>query len=197
MLAYRANAACAEYSRTVAARLYGGHRPFGYAYGGSGGGFRTIGGMENTVGVWDGAVPYVIGSPVAIPNVFTIRMHALRVLRDRFPQIVDAVDAGGSADPYAGLSDEERAALVEATRMGFPPRSWFGFETMGPHAFAVPFPAMRLIDPDYFTDFWTVNGYLGADPGASVHAARVVQATTVVTPITTRDAYALGLQPRH
>ena len=40
--AYRANAAAAEYSRVVAMQMYGGARPFGYAYGGSGGGYRTI-----------------------------------------------------------------------------------------------------------------------------------------------------------
>ena len=32
-------------------------------------------------GVWDGVVPYVIGSPMAIPNMFTVRMHAQRILR--------------------------------------------------------------------------------------------------------------------
>jgi len=36
--AYRANAAAAEFSRVVAAQMYGEHRPHGYAYGGSGGG---------------------------------------------------------------------------------------------------------------------------------------------------------------
>ena len=101
--AYRANAAAARYSRVVAAEMYGQHRPFGYAYGGSGGGFRTIGSIENTTGVWDGVVPYVIGSPMAIPNMFTVRMHAQRILRDRFEGIVDAVEPGGSGDPSEGL----------------------------------------------------------------------------------------------
>src|SRR5262249_62071345 len=36
--AYRANAAAAQYSRVVAAEMYGAHRPFGYASGGRGGG---------------------------------------------------------------------------------------------------------------------------------------------------------------
>src|ERR1700733_12350359 len=108
--AYRANAAAAQYSRLVAADMYGGHRPYGYAYGGGGGGYRTIGGAENTAGVWDGFVPYVIGSPMAIPNMFTVRMHAQRILRHKFDQIVDAVEPGGSGDLYAGLDSEERAA---------------------------------------------------------------------------------------
>src|SRR6056300_751073 len=79
--AYRANAAAARYSRAVAGAIYAtDERPYGYPYGGSGGGFRTIGSMENTTEVWDGAVPYVIGSTMAIPNMFTVRMHAMRIL---------------------------------------------------------------------------------------------------------------------
>jgi hypothetical protein len=46
-------------------------------------------GIENTVDVWDGVVPYVAGSPMAIPNVFTVRMHAMRILKDKFPVIDD------------------------------------------------------------------------------------------------------------
>lgn len=42
--AYRANAAAARYSRAVAQAIYtNDQRPFGYCYGGSGGGYRTIG----------------------------------------------------------------------------------------------------------------------------------------------------------
>src|SRR5947209_3650747 len=40
---YRVNAAVAKYSRVLAAQMYGPHRTYGYAWGGSGGGFRTIG----------------------------------------------------------------------------------------------------------------------------------------------------------
>ncbi len=142
--AYRANAAAAQYSRAVAAQVYGPHRPYGYAFGGSGGAFRTIGGMENTQGVWDGAVPYVIGSPMAIPNVFCVRMHAMRILKDKFPQIVDALEPGGSGDMYAGLNDEEREALREVTRMGFPPKSWFAYPTMGVHGFTALYRGMVM-----------------------------------------------------
>ena len=39
LAAYRANAAAAMYSRVVAMQMYGDKRPYGYAYGGSGGGF--------------------------------------------------------------------------------------------------------------------------------------------------------------
>lgn len=158
--AYRANAAAARYSRIVAAQMYGPHRTYGYAYGGSGGGFRTIGGAENTSGVWDGFVPYVIGSPMAIPNVFTVRMHAQRTLREHLERIADATEPGGG-DMYEGLEPEEVEALREVTRMGFPPRSWFGHRTMGMHAFPVLYDGVVAADPTYFDDFWTQPGYLG------------------------------------
>ena len=161
--AFRANAAAAAFSRTVALKMYGGKRPYGYIFGGSGGAFRTIGSIENTTGVWDGAVPYVMGSNMAIPNMFTVRMQAMRVLRDKFPKILDAASPGGSGDIYAGLSPVEAEALREVTRMGFPPQSWFGYKTMGIHGFAALYGGVVLADPTYFTDFWTKPGYLGFD----------------------------------
>jgi hypothetical protein len=171
--AFRANAASAIFSREVAAKMYGPHRTYGYLYGGSGGGYRTLGSMENTNVVWDGAVPFVLGSPMAAPNVFSIRMHAMRILKDKFPQIVDAMDAGGSGNPYVGLNDEEAAALREVTAMGFSLKSWFGYKTMGVHAFTALYQGMMMADPKYFEDFWTVPGYLGANPPESLLKARL------------------------
>ncbi len=181
---YLVNAAAARYSRTVAAEMYGPHRTYGYAYGGSGGAFKTISGFENS-DAWDGAVPYVIGTPEAIPNVFTVRVLALQVLRDKFPSILDAVEPGGSGDMYAGLNEEEKSALQEVTRMGFPPRAWFNYKTIGEGAFPVLFPLVRMLDSTYFThDFWSVPGYLGANPPEYLKRARV-QLKTKVTKVLT------------
>lgn len=176
--AYRANAAAAQFSRVILRAVFGEHRVYGYLYGGSGGGYRTIGAAENTEGVWDGFAPHVIGSSMAIPNVFSARMHALRILRHRLDDIADAYDVGG--DPSAlALTDEERAAFEEVTRMGFPPRSWFGWKTMDLHGFSALYPGVIAADPTYTSDFWTVDGYLGADPRASIHRDRVQLQTTV------------------
>jgi len=65
---YRVNAAAAKYSRVVATEIYGPHRTYGYLYGGSGGAYQTLTSAEMTTGVWDGFVPYVMGSPQSIPN---------------------------------------------------------------------------------------------------------------------------------
>ncbi|THG29974.1 hypothetical protein [Naasia lichenicola] len=190
--AYRANAAAAQYARVLAQQIYGPHRTYGYAFGGSGGGFRTIGGAENTTGVWDGFVPYVIGSPMAIPNSFTARMAALRILRGHFEEIVDALEPGGSGDPAEHLDEEQAAALLEVTRMGFPPRTWFGHASMGPHGLAALYPGLRAIDPGYFEDFWTLPGYLGADPTPSLLRDRVQHRTTISSLLTPADLAATG-----
>jgi hypothetical protein len=171
--AYKANAAAARYSKVVANKIFGTHRTYGYAFGGSGGAYRTIGAIENTEGVWDGVVPYVVGSPMAIPSVFSVRMHAMRILNDKFPQIIDALESGGSGDMYAGLNDEEKAALLEVTKMGFPPRSWFGYKTMGVHGFRAIYSGMTMADKAYFQNFWTKEGYYGSNPPASLLKARL------------------------
>lgn len=181
-LVYRASAAVALYSRVKAAELFGPHRPFGYIYGGSGGGFKTMSFMENTTGIWDGAVPFVIGTPVAIPNVFTARVHAMRILRDKFPAIIDALEPGGSGNMYAGLNEEEEQALKEVTRMGFPPKAWFAYKEIGDGALTVLTPAVMSMDPAYFEEFWTVPGYLGANPQSSATKARL-QFKTVITEV--------------
>lgn len=193
--AYRANAAAAAFSRVVASKLFGERRHYGYCFGGSGGAFRTVGGMENTEGVWDGAVPYVLGSPVAIPNVFSVRMHAMQVLRERFPQIIDALEPGGSGDMYAGLSEAESAALKEATRMGFPPQSWFRYKTMGIHGFLVLYQGVVMADGSYFkNDFWNVPGYLGHDAPGSFAKDRFQQLGRIKAGISLDEAVLLGLK---
>ncbi len=194
--AYRANAAAARYSRIVATQMYGTPRIYGYIYGGSGGGYRTLGSMQNTSDVWDGAVPFVVGSPMASPNNFSIRMHAMRLLKDKFAGIVDAMDAGGSGDPYAGLNAEQAAALREVSAMGFPPTSWFGYKTMGVHAFTAIYQGMVMTDPSYFTDFWTKPGYLGFDKPESFANARLQFTTNVAGALTWDQMEARGLNPK-
>ncbi|HWU40031.1 MAG TPA: hypothetical protein VN203_20470, partial [Candidatus Acidoferrum sp.] len=180
---YRVNAAAAKYSKLVAGEIYGPRRVHGYLYGGSGGAFQTIAAAEETVGVWDGFLPFVMGTPNAIPNNFTVRVHALQLLEDKWPSILDAIEPGGSDDPYSGLNDEERGALEEATRMGFPPGAWFNYIPMGGGPLALVAGYVPVVDPTYFDDYWTKPGYLGTDPKSSVRAARVQHETVVLSVI--------------
>lgn len=177
---YRANAAAAKYSRIVARQLYGAaSRPRGYIYGASGGGYQTVGSMENTSGVWDGAVPMVFGVPNAIPSFMTVQLLALRVLKDKLPQIADAMAPGGSGDPYADLSPEQRSILKEATQLGAPLRGWWQYATLNGGGFWAVEGGVRAIDRNYAADFWTKPGYEGGEP--SVRAARIRYDTTVAS----------------
>jgi len=196
LVGYRASAAVARHSRVLAAEMYGEHRPYGYVYGGSGGAYKTIGCIENTTDVWDGAVPFVHGSPMSLPNLFTVQARALYLLREVYDQIVDAVDPGGSGDIYAGLDVEQREALAEVTRMGFPPRMWFDAERIADGytgVFASLIDQVIRFDPGYFEEFWTVPGYLGANPPAWMDEARVQHKTTIAKVIMSSEAAELGL----
>jgi len=193
---YRASAAVAMYSRVLAAEMYGVHRPYGYCYGGSGGAYKTFACLENCPGVWDGGVPFVHGAPMTMPSSFTVQAHAIRVLRDKFPNIVDALEPGGSGDMYHGLNTEERQALAEVTRMGFPPRAWYAWERIALAYTGILSMFMdNLIrwDPDYFKDFWTVPGYLGHNPPESLLCARVQHKTKLAKVLKAKELGDLGL----
>lgn len=179
-LCWKASAAVAEYSRVKAMEIYGCDRPYGYVYGGSGGGYKTMSCAENTK-AWDGAAPYVIGSPYSLPNTITMHVQGQRVLRNCFGKIVDALDAGGSGNPYENLNPDEAQMLEELTKMGFPPIVWYleAKGTIDPGSLPVLTPGVKMMDPSYFTEFWTVPGYMGADPESTACRDRL-QFTGVV-----------------
>ena len=165
---WKSSAAVAEFSRKKAMEIYQCQRPVGIVFGGSGGGYKTMACIENT-DAWDGAVPYVIGSPVSLPNTITMHVQGERVLRHAFAKILDALDAGGSGDMYAGLTEDEASMLRELTDMGFPPMAWYP-EAKGQFddgSLPVLSPGVKMADPGYFTEFWTVPGHLGAEPNSS------------------------------
>ena len=104
--------------------------------------------IENT-SAWDGAAPFVIGSPVSLPNTITMHVQGQRVLRNAFPKILDALDAGGSGDPYEKLNQDEADMLRELTKMGFPPLAWY-MEAKGvidPGSLPVLMPGVKKMDP--------------------------------------------------
>lgn len=171
---YQTNAAAAEYSRVVAMEMYGCGRPYGYVYGGSGGGYKTISCIENA-NAWDGAVPYVIGSPASLPSCLAVRVHALRNLRHVYGRLFDAIDAGGKMDMLDWMTKDEADAYLEAKAMGLPDGTWalpaLGYVSDG--SMPVLAPNIHRTDPTYFEDFWSKPGYLGADPNGSAARDRL------------------------
>lgn len=129
--------------------------------------------------MWDGAVPFVIGSKMAMPYIYTVRSHAMRILRNKLDIVKDAVEPGGSGDPYAGLNEEEAAALREAELLGFPIKTWSVYDTLGEGALPVLSPIVKRIDPTYCKDFWEKPGYLGTDPKGSAVRDHIVMESRV------------------
>lgn len=187
-LCWKASAAAAEYSRVKAMEMYGCERPYGYVYGGSGGGYKTMACIENTR-AWDGGAPYVIGSPVSLPNTITMHAQGQRVLRNAFPKILDALDAGGSGNPYENLTKNEADMLRELTKMGFPPAAWYleAWSEMDDGSLPVLAPGVKAADPGYFTEFWTAPGYMGTDPNSAAVKDRL-QFTAVVKSVRLPDS---------
>jgi hypothetical protein len=126
-------------------------------------------------------MPFVLGCNNAVPSLWSVRLHALRVLgkRNKLPAVMDAINPGGSGDCYAGLNDEERAALKEAMLMGYPPRAWYNHEELHNGYFSDVFGVIPALDPTYADDFWSKPGYLGHDAKSSFAADRFQFETTV------------------
>ncbi|MFF7490147.1 PKD domain-containing protein [Streptomyces luteogriseus] len=184
---YRVDAAAAKFSRTYAAKYYGSSkRIHGYIWGGSGGSYQTIGAIENTEGVWDGAVPFIPGTPYSVPSSFTVRALARLVLRDKAPRIADAVRPGGSGQPFEGLNGVERAMLRETADFGVPLRAWedqaYVLGLSAPDGLLGFTDVLRAMDPAYADDFWSKPGYLGTEKSALgdiVRGARIDLLTTI------------------
>ena len=141
-------------------------------------------------------MPYVHGTPMSLPNIFRVQAHAMRVLRDKLPQIVDAVEPGGSGDMYAGLTTEERDALAEVTRMGFPPRAWFDAERICLRyttIWAGLFDHMVRWTPATSRISGRFPGYLGANPPTRSSRRTSSTRRTVTKPVMAPEATALGL----
>jgi hypothetical protein len=195
---HRTSAAVARYSRVLAAEMYGDHRPYGYVFGGSGGAFKTITCVENHYDIWDGALPYVPGTPKAMPTMLIAPSHLFRVLGDKISTVADALEPGGSGDPFAVLSATERAALAELTLLGYDPRIWFDADRIAAQyqggVWSMLVGNLMRADPSYFEDFWTIPGYLGADQGDSLTEDRVKTEVTVSKLIGRTEAQGLGLR---
>ncbi|KAF5560446.1 hypothetical protein FPHYL_6650 [Fusarium phyllophilum] len=167
---YRGDAAAAKVGMMIAREYYKpkNNKIHGYIYGGSGGSLITVGAMENTVGIWSGALTLVQAVPVSINN-WSIRALAGLVLQNNSAEIENALKPGGSVDVYSSLSPTERTVFEEATTLGVPIKAWETFyetgasETLWEAMRSVSGSAVMRMDPSYVDDFWNQPGYLGSE----------------------------------
>ncbi|MEU9949813.1 hypothetical protein [Streptomyces sp. NPDC047939] len=156
ILSHRASAQTARYAKTAAVELLGSRPHHAYLIGGSGGGARSVAGMEQVPGLWDGAVPIVMVNQHLAWHYWSVWVRAEVALRRKKEQITAAVDAG--ADPFAVLdTDEQREALADLYRVGYPQGTEY-LLNMAASDWANWIP---LIDPEYAEDFWNLPGYAG------------------------------------
>ena len=177
--AFRASAQAARFSSELAAEMYGAPPHHGYVFGGSGGSARVILCLENCPDVWQGAVPFITGHASSWSLGFSVQAHAARVLGAKINSVIDAVEPGGSGDPFADLSSTQRDALAAMYRAGFPRGAESSFGTSGyAGTFASHISALEEFDPTYIDEFWSVPGYMGADGDL---ATSLVEDKTAVT----------------
>jgi hypothetical protein len=185
-----ASAQSALYGKQLAKEMYGERdQVFGYVWGGSGGGARSGHCLENRPDVWQGGVPHMgIGQSTQWSPWALTWLHA----REKFPQIIDAVEPGGSGNPFETLSHVQRTALADLYRRGWPR----GADTqLAPFtAWAFTMYATAAHDEQYFTDFWTKPGYLGHDDPASLKRVLIKERATVTSVIPASEVDSLMAQ---
>jgi hypothetical protein len=162
---FRASAESARFARRLAAEMYGSAPHHAYVWGGSGGGSRSIYCLENAPDVYAGAAPHVVwpttrGSTGGA-HPWSAWANWWLNARHKRGTIMDATEPGGSGDPFAGLSTDEREALSALYRRGYPRGAESQLWSFGPWLFQMY--GVKSSDPAYYEDFWTVPGYLGAD----------------------------------
>ena len=194
---HRASVETARLSKHVAAQVYGEAPAYAYVWGGSGGGRRSPLCLEYGPGVYQGALPFMGGGVIAEhgtrerirteqPVHFGCMFNVQRVLGPKIAQVIDAMQPGGSGNPFIGLDSHQREELNNLYRLGYPR----GDEFM----IAVPMGQIWLWtsiadmlqreDADYFESFWTKPGYVGHDNPEDV-MGDLIDVTLKVTKVVT------------
>ncbi len=171
---YRVDAAAAKLAKTYANKLYGNSaRIFGYIYGISGGSIQTMGAVEGTTGVWDGAMPTSLATDgLSLHSFMWDSLYMMAIPPAQRSAIAAAVRPGSKTDIYAGLNPEQHAVLDELLNAGF------GRRALEDAAFVFSLPfytagGLASVDPTYEDDFWSKPGYEGVNPPSYLTAAKV------------------------
>src|SRR5947209_1432400 len=172
---YRVDAAASKLAKAYANKLYGNSaRIYGYVYGISGGSIQTMGAVEGTKGVWDGAMPTSLATDgLSMHSFMWDSLFMMAVPPAQRALIVDAVKTGSTKNIYDGLNPEQHAILDEFLNAGFASRA---MQDTGTFYFPLPFytaGGLAALDPAYEDDFWSKPGFEGANPPSFLAAAKV------------------------
>jgi hypothetical protein len=199
---WRAAAETARLSKHLAQQVYGSAPHHSYVWGGSGGGRRSPLVLENAPDVFDGALPFMGGGDVrpfpakerikgAQVMSFACMFNVQRMLRhgDTMEKIIDAMQPGGSGDPFEGLDSHVREEFASLYRQGFPRGDEFMIATPMGQIWLWSSIADLLVeqDPAYFDSFWTKPGYIGHDLPSAVEDDVIDVVTTVSRVVTVQD----------
>jgi hypothetical protein len=159
----RTDAEAARLSHAIAEEIYGARPEFGYCFGGSGAGGFTLRCLELAPDIWQGGAPFMYGG-----TEMSLLVNAFRLLEPNIDSVIDAMQPGGSGNPFEGLNTEQRNALAAVYRAGFQRGGEWQLKLPAPEITwtATAEPGITGIydsDPEYFVDFWTKPGYAGAD----------------------------------
>jgi len=179
---YRVDAAAAKLAKAYANKLYSNSgRIYGYIYGISGGSIQTMGAVESTTGVWDGAMPTSLAiDALSLHSFMWDSLYMMAVPPAQRDSIAKAVRTGATTDIYSGLNSEQHAVLDELLNAGYGRRALEN----GFWVFSLPFytgGGLASIDPTYEDDFWSKPGYEGANPPSFLRAAKVDGVATIAT----------------
>jgi hypothetical protein len=198
---YRASVESARFSKHIAKQIYGREPDYSYVWGGSGGGRRSPLCLEYCNGVYDAALPFMGGGNIEPhgtnsrvrseqPLSFGAMFNVQRLLSGgKLEGVIDAMQPGGSGDPYAGLTTHERQELANLYRLGYPRGDEFMIaKPMGQMWLWCSIADMLLEeDGDYFQAFWTRPGYVGHDEPEAVKDDLIDVTLPITRVITAQD----------
>jgi hypothetical protein len=174
---YRASVESARFSKHICKQVFGREPDYSYVWGGSGGGRRSPLCLEYCNGVYDGALPFMGGGNIEPhgtnsrvrseqPFSFGSMFNVQRLLAgEKLDRVIDAMQPGGSGNPFEGLTTHEREELSNLYRLGYPRGDEFMIaKPMGQIWLWTSIADMLLEEnSDYFKAFWTRPGYIGHD----------------------------------
>src|ERR1700722_8547828 len=171
---WRGSAEAARFSKFVAEQIYGQVPHHSYVFGGSGGARRSPLCLAYAPDVWDAALPFMgdamdgeYGDRDRLrmgAGPFASMFNVQRVLRDKLADVIDAMEPGGSGDPFETLDSHQRDELAGLYRLGYPRGDEFMIgQPMGQMWLWTSMAERIAAEDPYFTAFWQEPGHLGHD----------------------------------